>query len=418
MHFTPSAFPRLQRCVGSAVLPQADEVREGMERGTAIHAHMERMANGETRADSLAKVPEQWRADAAAIDVDPTVLRNGAAEVAFALNLERGTARELGRGLSRAEARALLTPSEIAMVADWVTVTGTEAYVADWKTGVAEGLTPAPRNAQLLTYMTAAFLAYQGQNVTTVRGALVRVDRDTPYWEQTSPQDALDVEAHLEAIRTMLNRAKEARARYSATGELPPLAVSAACDWCPSRRFCPAQVGQLHEALAFQPKEGSEFGGPVLRPAEAGAMYSKVLAGLDLLQRFKADLEGIAKAEPLPLPDGRVLRWEDETKTSVDAVAAAPVLVRLYGAQVVDAATKRPEPTMPWGALADALATHVLPKMQEEGTTINGRKATRGALIREARNVLEQNNVVRVHHYAAPRVAEDQHALAEPGSEG
>jgi hypothetical protein len=415
MHFTPSSFPRLQRCLGAAVLPQAEEVREGMERGTAMHAHIERMANGATRPESLAQVPEQWRADAAAIDLEPAMLRNGAAEVAFALNLERGTARELGRGLSRSEARALLTPGEISMIADWVAISG-EAFVCDWKSGIAEGLVPAPRNAQLLTYMAAALLAYRGQGVTAVRGALVRVDRDAPYWERTGAMDALDVEGHLESVRALLGRAKEARARYSTRGEVPPLAVGVHCDWCSARRFCPAQVGQLHEALGFQPKEGSEFGGPVLRPAEAGAMYAKVLGALEVLKRFKADLEGIAKEEPLPLPDGRVLRWEDEAKASVDVAAAAPVLARAYGQSVVDLATRRHDPTMPWDALAAALATEALPRLQEEHHEKGGRKPTRGALIREARNLLEQNNAVRVHHYSAPRVVEVRGELP-PGAD-
>jgi hypothetical protein len=406
MYLTPSSFPRLQKCIGSAVLPQADEVREGMERGTAMHAHIERMGNGTTRAESLAQVPEQWRADAAAIDLDPAMLRNGAAEVAFAINLERGTARELGRGLTRAQAKALLAPGEIAMIADWVAIVGVEVAVTDWKSGQAEGLVPAPRNAQLLTYMAAALLAYRAQGVTAARGALVRVDRDTPYWERTGAMDVLDVEAHLESVRSLLRRAKEARERYGTRGELPPLAVGVHCDWCPSRRFCPAQVGQLHAALGFQPKEGSEFGGPVLRPSEAGAMYAKVLGALEVLKRFKADLEGIAKEEPLPLPDGRALRWEDEAKASVDAEAAAPILARAYGPRVVELATKHHGPTMPWDALADALAIEALPRLQEEHQQMGGRKPTRGALIREARNLLEQNNAVRVHHYAAPRVVE------------
>lgn len=416
MHFTPSSFPRLQKCVGAAVLPQADEMREGMERGTAMHAHVERIANGATRAESLAEVPEQWRADAAAIDLDPAMLRNGAAEVAFAIHLERGTARELGRGITRAQAKAMLAPGEISMIADWIAIVGTEVAVADWKTGLAEGLVPAPRNAQLLTYMAAALLAYRSQGVSTVRGALVRVDRDTPYWERTGIMDLLDVEAHLESIRALLRRAKEARERYSTRGELPPLAVGVHCDWCAARRFCPAQVGQLHEALGFQPKEGSEFGGPVLRPAEAGAMYAKVLGAIELLKRFKADLEGIAKEEPLPLPDGRVLRWEDEAKASVDAEAAAPILARAYGHRVVELSTKHHEPTMPWDALADALATEALPRLQEEHSQKGGRKPTRGALIREARNLLEQNNAVSVHHYAAPRVVEVRGDLG-PGME-
>lgn len=417
MYLTPSSFPRLQKCVGAAVLPQADEVREGMERGTAMHAHIERMANGASRVDSLAKVPEQWRADAAAIDLDPDMLRNGAAEVAFALNLERGTARELGRGISRSEAKALLVPGEISMIADWVAVTGEEAFVSDWKSGIAEGLVPAPRNAQLLTYMAATLLAYRTQGVSAVRGALVRVDRNSPYWERTDALDLLDVEAHLESVRTMLRRAKEARERYSTRGELPPLAIGVHCDWCPSRRFCPAQVGQLHDALGFRPREGSEFGGPVLRPVEAGAMYAKVLGAIELLKQFKADLEGIAKEEPLPLPDGRMLRWEDEAKASVDAEAAASILARAYGSRVVELATKHHEPTMPWESLADALATEALPRLQEEHREKGGRKPTRGALLREARVRLEQNNAVRVHHYAAPRVVEVRGAV-ESGSEG
>ena len=417
MYFTPSSFPRLQKCVGAAVLPQADEVRDGMERGTALHAHVERMANGATRAESVAEVPDQWRADASAIDLDPAMLRNGAAEVAFALDVERGTARELGRGMSRTDAKALIVQGEIAMIADWVSIVGGEVVVSDWKTGLAESLVPAPRNAQLLTYMASALLAYRGQGVSTARGALVRVDRDSPYWERTDAMDALDVEAHLESIRRLLRRAKEARELYSTSGELPPLAIGTHCDWCPSRRFCPAQIGQLHEALGFQPKEGSEFGGPVLRPAEAGAMYAKVLDALEMLNRFKADLEGIAKEEPLPLPDGRTLRWEDEAKASVDAVAAAPILARAYGQSVVELATKHHEPTMPWDALADALTTEFLPRLQDEHREKGGRKPTRGALIRDARNLLEQNNAVRVHHYAAPRLVEMRGDLT-PGGEG
>jgi hypothetical protein len=413
---TPSGLPRAMACIGSLVLPRADEVHEASLNGTAKHEYIQRIAEGMPKQEALGHVPLEWRAQAAAIDLDAEMLRKGAPEVAFALDLARGTAREIGRGIGRSEARNMCTPNEMPMVADWVSVDGSTVWVVDWKSNAAEGLVPAPRNAQLLTYMAAALLAYRAQGVSTVRGALVRVDRDIPYWERTDALDALDVEAHLESIRALLRRATEARERYSALGETPPLVVGVHCDWCAARRFCPAQVGQLYEALGFQPKEGSEFGGPVLRPSEAGAMYAKVLGAIELLKRFKSDLEGIAKEEPLTLPDGRVLRWEDEAKASVDAEAAAPILARAYGPRVVELATKHHEPTMPWDALADALATDTLPRLQEEHRQNGGRKPTRGALIREARNLLEQNNAVRVHHYAAPRVVEVRGDLV-PGME-
>jgi hypothetical protein len=406
MRWTPSALPRLALCLGPAVLPHAEEATDDMLLGKEKHAHIERVNNGTPPLVSLQEVPAELRASVAEMDVESLPLGQGWAEVALALNLDRRASRYLGRGLTREEVRAQLQPDEMGMIVDWIAASDGTLWVVDWKTGAAEHLAPAQENLQLLTYMVAALLCPEFQ-AQEVRGALVRVDRPTPHWERTEPMDALDAGAFLGRLQNeVLDKAEQARVDFERTGRLPRLAVGEQCAWCPSRRFCPAQVTQVRQLMAWQIEPAQ------LTPAEAGVAYQRVVAGLALLKRLKADLEGLARQVPLPMPDGQLLAWEEESSASIDAEKAAPVLRQLYGPDVLKAATKRGKDTMPWDLLKETLAERVLPELRQ--LHAQGRlpkKPSKEGLLREVRARLEAAQAVVVKTYAAPRVVEAPRTL-------
>lgn len=401
MRWTPSSLPRLALCLGPAALPHAEEMSEDMRLGKAKHEHMERVNNGASPLDSLQEAPADLRAAVAELDVEALPLGKGLSEVALALHLERSTSRFLGKGMTREEVREALEPGEMGMILDWVSVddSGT-LWVVDWKTGAAEHLAPASENLQLLTYCAAALLCPRW-GAQEVRGALVRVDRDPPHWERTEPMDALDVAAIIARLQKLLDRAEDARANQEVEGKLPRLHVGQQCAWCPSRRFCPAQVSQVRQLMSWPVDPAS------LTPEEAGQAYQRVLSGLSLLKRMKEDLEGLAHQVPLPMPDGKVLAWEEETSGSIDPGLAAPVLTQLYGPELVEASTKRGKDTMPWDLLKAELAAKVLPRLRDlEAQGRLAGKPTKAGLLKKVRMALEQAGAVKWKTYAVPRVIE------------
>ena len=95
-----SSLARVERCPCSALLQQVDETSGYALDGRRKHSYLERAATV-GRDAALAELPDDEREAAAAIDLAAMPwLQSGAAEGAFALDLEHGTARELGRGLA------------------------------------------------------------------------------------------------------------------------------------------------------------------------------------------------------------------------------------------------------------------------------------------------------------------------------
>lgn len=381
--FTPSSGPRLEKCLGAAVLPNVDESWESSERGRALHTYMERRASGDSRQVALAAVAEKWRDDAERIDV-PEDVDKGCPEVAMALDLAKGTARVLGERMTRESARKATRSSEIPMVPDWLALAGTSsAVLRDWKMGRMEDLEAAREHLQLLTYAATALLAY---GLETVRAELWHWD-GLRWWVDSVTLDWLDAESVLDRVRALLGKADAAREAYARDKVLPRLSVGAWCSWCPSRRACPAVAAPVDMALG----RGGEW--TETTPEGLGAAYEALLQAQAWIDERLTDVRRLAESGPLPLPSGKVLRLQEVETRKVDVEAALPVLEARFGAAVAQAAVKRTA-SIPWQYLNDALRHNVLPERLAQHK--EGRKPSAAALAREAREALLAAGAVKV----------------------
>lgn len=411
--FTPSALPRLARCLGSMVLERADEVLPSMERGTSIHAYLERIANGATPSESLAKAPEKWREDCAAVDLGGLPpLASGLAEVGFLLDVDAGTACVAPDAHTREAVRAEARNGETPMLVDWLAQDGEgRGIVLDWKSGRSEDLARAAVNLQIRTYAATALLAYGWESV---RYGLIRVDGDWPYWDMAE-MDWLGAQEVLEEVRALRAAAVAAVEAHAKDGALPPLRLGPWCDWCPSARFCPARTrGVLALLDGTAGRAVSEAS--AMAPEAAGELYSRLLAAEDAVKTMLADLKALAKQVPLPLPSGKVLAPVERSETSPDAERVVSVLARVYGEEAARAALVQPSPKTSWAHLKDWAEAYVLPERQrawdENRGAKKGRRPSAGVVAGEIRKALEAAGAVKVSSWLEVReLAPDAKAL-------
>lgn len=393
IRITPSSYPRLARCLGGAVLPNAVETLPGMSRGTAIHAFLQRVGEGASVDEALAFVPVQWREDCAAIPLSKLPdLTTGTSELAMAWSPSTGACRLLGAGLSREEAAARVTGDEVPMLADWAARVGESGGVLlDHKTGWAEQLAPAHEHLQLLTYGSVYLLAL---GLESVELYLCRPDRNTPRWDGPVLLDRLDAEAHLARIVALMDDVHRARAAWAERSVLPPLHIGPWCEWCPARRRCPEHVGALLAVLEGD-AERAVRNVVELTPEQAGSLWQTLKAAEKLLRRLLDELRGIAAKEALPLPDGRRLT---EVPTLVEEPMPEKVEAWLrtrFGEEVARAAVR---PHVTWGHLEDVVTQLVLPerKAAHADGRWQGERPTKKALLREVRQGLVAANAVKL----------------------
>lgn len=385
MIHTPSSYPRLRECLGAVCLPNVHEEHDGMRRGTAIHAYAEAIVSGATPADALAAVPEEWRADVEEIDTAPFEhLQGTMAEVGLAWHPANETARVLGTNMSREQARAGCRSGEIPMVLDVLAQEGDGLVVIDWKSERGESLGPAQQHWQLLTYMAVASLAFRG---SSVRGSLATW-RGSWAWSEAT-LDALEAEEHLASVRRLLLAAADARAAHMASGTLPPLKRGRWCQWCPAQRACPAFGAQLIALVRNNPGLAGMGNVAELTREEAGAALVMLKDAKRLIERMLADLNALAKREPLPLPDGSTYAPREQQR--LEAESAHSALTRTYGRDFADDAAPMVRTASLSATVKEAIRKHLLPARRElaaQGRIDKG-AATMRALEKEVRGVLE-----------------------------
>jgi hypothetical protein len=412
--FTPSAGPRLQRCLGGSVLPNVDEDWESAQRGRALHGYMRALALGRTRREALVSVPEEWRADAERIAPVEDVA-SGRPEAGLALSLESGAALLLGEDMTREQVRGRKPPGSIGMLLDWLSAESETAVVRDWKTGWMEDLASASEHLQLRTYTAAALLAlgkpYGRGELWHWDGVRWRVDAVTMDW--------LGAQEALEEVSELVAKARAAQVTHAERGELPRLAVGPWCTWCPAQRACPALTGGLVAVL-----KGEATPRPIaeLTPEEAGRAYEMVRQLRARLDGLEADLKTLAGRTPLPLPGGKVLRLQEVERTSVDVEAAREWLTQRYG-EAIPSAAETVRRSMSWESLGDALRENVLPGLLQAHAEkrLGGRKPSLAKLLEEARSGLEVVGAVKVSVHTQVRATAPESPDAqppEPGAEG
>lgn len=287
MIVTGSGLERFMACRASAVLPRVyAESSTYAERGTAVHAHLERLANGVELAASLALAPEEHRAACEAVDLP--ALREDlrlSAEVAFAYNPVTDTARVIGQSLERDYSS--ITADEIPLTMDVAGMAGGVGIVRDYKTGHGY-VRRTSNNWQMRGGAIAVARAF---DLDQVDAQLVFVRDGRPVARDRAGFDAFGLAEISAELQAAWERAKADRAAHAA-GEHIPATEGSWCRYCPSAWSCPAKIGLIKSVLATD-------GDQAITPRDVAALLVRVDAGLKALEAVKTRIYNMAAVEPM-----------------------------------------------------------------------------------------------------------------------
>ncbi|MGH9900205.1 MAG: PD-(D/E)XK nuclease family protein, partial [Pyrinomonadaceae bacterium] len=302
-------------------------------------------------------------------------------EVSLAYDTNTGKVRVLGHSLNRNEARAMAEPHEFVMTLDLTGVEDDAAISIDWKTGF-KLVNPAQTNWQV---RTGLLLACRALGLTRGRVAIVRVLWNgvvLPWeWVEMDEGDLLTHEAEFRLLLRKRARVLEAAAK----GEpLPSPVVGDHCDYCPARLGCPAWLGLLRAAADVD--ELKKASPELLAQAVLNLQQTKKAVEL-----AEACLKGIARANPIQLPNGDLYGEKLVTTETIVPERVKPVLEELHGAGIAEAVMEtavKEATTIPKDRFKSALRRHVLPTL--------GQKAKIGELERNTYAALREGRAVSV----------------------
>lgn len=241
---TGSGIERAMNCAAASVLPRVwSESSVYAQRGTAIHAHLERLAHGMPEAESLALVDIEHRDAAATIDTaslaDDLTL---SPEVALAYKPADDTARLIGQGLARDYSTVGL--DEIPLTIDLAGRRQDHGVVRDYKTG-HRNVTRAGTNWQMIGAALAVSRAFDLDDMEA-EVIYVRPGRDV--YRDTARLTGLELAGAAAELRALMPRVERDRASMAAGEHVEPTEGSW-CQYCPSKWTCPAKVGTLRMGL-------------------------------------------------------------------------------------------------------------------------------------------------------------------------
>lgn len=274
---TGSAVERAVYCPASCVLERAGHSGDAARKGTENH---EEIADG----DSSTRVVGELLTGA-------TDARH---EVAYALDVEHQTVREIGCNLGRNYGR--LGETEIALTIDLECRRDGAWWVGDWKS--RGRVTSVAANWQI----RCAVIAVMTRHATdTVVGFLGYLD-DSELEHETF--DAFHVSTWWGELRGALAQIRKAAAVVDA-GETPEVTAGRWCKYCPSLPYCPA-----HTRLALSllgELDGVEAAIGSLSVDQCGRAW-ELLAQYDVLaDRVRETIRERARRELVPLSNGRRL---------------------------------------------------------------------------------------------------------------
>lgn len=353
-----SSLDRASRCRASCVLPAADSVSDDAVSGTVMHTFLLRVA--ELRAQGVCvedaalaaalDAPEEERDFLQAIPVEtlPTDPKAFAGEVALALDVATGKARELGRDIGRRyeEAAAAqgrpLAPTEIVGSLDVVALMDADGvFVADWKKR-GRYVKPARENLQVRAGLVAACRAW---GRTRGRGQVIRIfdDARDPF-RDTVDFDAAAIDAAQVELTKLAARIFSDR-KAAAKGEAIPAVTGSHCRYCPSFQWCPANA-QLARRVA-EPQELREAltDAPQITRESAPAIRQRIVQARRVIDEVEKALDELASQEaaagrPLVLEPGLFYAPVPRNREVIDGAKAEAVLRAELGALADEAIEK------------------------------------------------------------------------------
>ena len=308
MIFTPitaSALERLWNCPTSAVLPASSRTLRVGKRGTDIHRHIQRVANGMPVASSLLLVPADVRATCSGIDFkrlwgDMDEVRS---EVAYALNVRTDEVRKVGQNIDRAY------PD---LGADWIYGTldleGKRIddvwVVPDVKTGFLKVEEP-DENFQL---------GFGGRVLSLLHGTdeidarILNIRTDGSVYTQPGHYDRLELDEWGDRFIEVVDGVAAARlgSEPPNNSEPPKVSEGSWCRYCPALNSCPAKTTMARAMLPTLTELEGKLAAMTLE--QRGRAYEiahdQIKPSLDRVLEY---IKTSAVTENVPLSNGMVL---------------------------------------------------------------------------------------------------------------
>lgn len=411
-HISPSGLGRAVACPRSEAMPHVQNLNPFASKGTEAHRFLANvLEHGREEALSLADVCDaDWLAE---IDIErlPAFSPDAySAELAIAYDPRTRTARELGRNMSRSEARKQAEDHELVGVMDIAGATDDAAVVADYKTGWGY-VEAAELNWQLKSY--ALFLARLLGKVRALY-SIVRVLDNGSIFRDSAEMDELDLLAHeddliaaLEVRESVRNATREGRWQA-----LPPLVEGKHCRYCPAFAFCPAKVHAINIV-----GQNSDVMPVELLPENAAVAWKRIRAAQKVLERYEGILREFSRQTPIPLGEGEVLAPREKKIETIVPDLARQVLEKQYGQAGMAAASAATEndPSMSKSALKAALKKFIMPTRPKDEQKITHIEKEVLTLLRTGRaiNQIKRSEVCEhVPHVEAPALPEGEEVAA------
>jgi hypothetical protein len=343
IRLTASSLDRVMACPTSAALPQATSVGAApAEAGNVTHAFAEAVrakaeqyARGEAYDVALARardelIPAEGAEGfdlCAAVPFDQ-IPRGAESEVTLAWDPETDTGRVLGRNLGRDYSGA--RPGEILGTADLLgqMLAKRAVYVPDFKTGKA--VTGGAAGTWQLRLLALAAARATGLRAAVVQ--LIYLRADGRAYVDRAEFDAFDLANFAAELRELPRRVAASELQLERE-RVPHVVEGPHCRYCPALPACPAKREMMRALVVNMESAPSD---ELVRARVATLTVEQKAQGyvrLELaemfLRRLREAYESSARQEPLPLPDGRVLREVVSTRRYLDGKIASDVLFAL-----------------------------------------------------------------------------------------
>lgn len=299
MKITGSALPMLKQCQWWArpevVAPPQPPPSEAMLVGTEVHAAIERVL---TRGDWMLTTDDArdlfrewqmwWK-------MSPLAYEKWKAEVAYAYDTAKDTARFIGENVGRGYDTSA---TEIPGTIDALLLGDDHAIIIDWKTGSSFGHGPADAadNQQLRLY---ALMVARAHKIDTIYTHIVRIT-DQGVRQTSATLDAMDLDAVAEEVAHLV------RAIPSSTPS-----PGGHCTRCRAVALCPSTTSAMAVVAPPEPVELK-----IRDPEQASALLLRLRQVQAACETMEAALREYAVNQGeagIPLPNGK--RW---VRTSVD----------------------------------------------------------------------------------------------------
>lgn len=279
-------------CAASCVLPRAGHQGEAAEFGQENHAKIQ--------------AGDQSRAVVREILDGAEHVRH---EVAYALNVENRSVREIGVNVGRNYGK--LGDSEIALTVDLEALKAGTWWVVDWKS--RERVTAARNNWQIRSAVLAVMGRHQADYAIGALGYLDDSELDA------SPFDVFHTVSLWDEMQAMVRRVRDAHARL-ARGETLDVSSGSWCKYCPALPHCPAHTRLAAALLGEMEQVDKQIAS--LTVEQCGRAW-ELLKRYDVIaDRVKESVKARARQEFIPLSNGRRLALvEMAGRQSVDTDA-------------------------------------------------------------------------------------------------